>query len=120
MKRILIFVISLIAIFACSPEASQPNLEQTEDIFFVRYIGKSAPMVTYTNEEGKRISLTNPSTEDGVFERIIGPVYVGFKCSFSMDTGTGTKLPIRIEVKRNDEPFVVKAEGNNSISYIIE
>ncbi len=120
MKRILFLFISLITVLACSPEATQPTTDETQDTFFVRYIGKSAPMVTYTNEEGKRISLTNPSTEDGVFERIIGPVYTGFKCSFSMDTGTGTKLPLRIEVKRNDEPFVVKVEGNNSISYTIE
>jgi hypothetical protein len=37
-----------------------------------------------------------------------------------MDAGTGTKLPLRIEVKRNDEPFVVKVEGKNNISYTIE
>lgn len=121
MKRTFLLILSLITVFACSKVSSSSTSDTNyDDVFFVRYVGKSAPMVTYTNEEGKNISLTNPSTEDGVFDRTIGPVYKGFSCSFSMDTGTGTKLPIRIEVKRNDEPFVVKVEGNNRISYTIE
>ena len=127
MKRTILLILALIGVLACSKVSSSSTSDtnptsatNSEDVFFVRYIGKSAPMVTYTNEKGGKISLTNPSTEDGVFDRTIGPVYKGFSCTFSMDTGTGTKLPVRIEVKRNDEPFVVKVEGNNRVSYIIE
>lgn len=122
MKRLLLLLIASLAIFGCSKDPIIPSDDKTEieDIYFVRYIGKSAPQVTYTNEKGETVRLTNPSVEDYVFERTIGPVYKGFTCKFTMSTGTGTKLPMRIEVKHNDEPFVVKVEGENSITYTIE
>lgn len=119
MKRFLLFLIASIAAFSCTPEAVNSNND--EDVFFVRYVSeKPGAMVYYTNEEGKRISTTGASG-NGVWERTIGPVYRGFQCSFSMDNGTGiNNQPLRIEVKRNDEPFVVKIEGTASVKYTIE
>ena len=77
--------------------------------------------VTYTKEDGTKTTLTRPSTENGVFERIVGPVYKGFSCTFSIDRGTGINdIPLRIEIKKNDEPFVVKVEGIYSVKYTIE
>ena len=38
--------------------------------------------------------------------------------SFTVDRGTGVRdIPVRIEVKKNEEPFVVKVEGIYSVSY---
>ena len=46
---------------------------------------------------------------------------MGFNCSFSMDRGTGVNdLPVRIEVKKNEQPFVIKVEGIGRVSYTIE
>ena len=54
------------------------------------------------------------------FERTVGPVSKGFSASFSIDTGTGTVMPLRIECRKDDGPFVVKVESNNRASYVIE
>ena len=122
MNRLLKLLIASLAIFGCSkdPFILSDNRTEIENIYFVRYIGKSAGDVTYTNETGKTIRLISPLTENSVFERTIGPVYKGFTCKLTMSTGTGTRLPMRIEVKHNDQPFVVKVEGENSITYTIE
>ena len=97
------------------------NGDTIEDIYFVKYVcDKAYGTARYTNEEGK--SVTSPSVYNGgSFERTIGPVAKGFKSSVTVDRGTGVRdLAVRIEVKRNDEPFVVKVEGICSVSYVIE
>ena len=98
------------------------NKDTKENVYFVRYISdRPGGTASYTNEEGKTITIINVTGSNGVFERTVGPVYSGFKCSFSMDRGTGVyDLPVRIEVKRNEEPFVIKVEGIHKVTYTIE
>lgn len=115
-------MVAFIAFWACTPDNTNQPSSIEEDIFFVKYISdKPIGTASYTNEEGKTITIRNVTGSNGVFERTIGPVYSGFKCSFSMDRGTGINdLPVRIEVKKNDQPFVVKVEGIGRVSYTIE
>ena len=111
----------LIAFFLCSLMLScEKTCPNTQDTYFIRYIADRAiGIISYTTEDGDRQSLTTNSYTK--FERTIGPVYTGFSCSFTVDRGTGVRdIPVRIEVKKNEEPFVVKVEGIHSVSYKIE
>ena len=124
MKKVILFVIGIITLIGCNNDnLNLPNdKDGKENVYFVRYISdKPIGTASYTNEEGKTITIRNVTGTNGVFERTIGPVYSGFKCSFSMDRGTGINdLPVRIEVKRNEEPFVIKVEGTHRVTYTIE
>ena len=81
--------------------------------------------VSYTDEKGATKSFSNMTSDS--FERIIGPVSVGYKASFRIwvanmnDTRTRAA---RIEVKKDDSPFAVKVEkaekGEVSVTYTIE
>ena len=125
LSKIIILLAALFLTMSCSkdPQSDTPSDsgDKIEDIYFVKYIcDKAYGTARYTNEEGK--SVTSPSVYNGgSFERTIGPVAKGFKSSVTVDRGTGVRdLAVRIEVKRNDEPFVVKVEGICSVSYVIE
>ena len=125
MKRIVLFLFATLTLFGCNKgdlNISNDTEDSIEDVYFVKYIS-DCPIGTasYTNEKGKTITIRNVTGSNGVFERTVGPVYSGFKCSFSMDRGTGVyDLPVRIEVKRNEEPFVIKVEGIHRVTYTIE
>ncbi len=60
----------------------------------------------------------------GTFERTVGPVKKGFqaKMSISSDNYASSEIFGRIELKVNDEPFVVKVEGRaeTGLSYTVQ
>ena len=120
-KFILALLATLVLTMSCSKEQQlNAPFDNTEDIYFVKYICEKAyGKASYVNEDGK--GVTSPTVyTGGSFERTIGPVAKGFKSSVTVDRGTGIRdLPVRIEVKCNDGPFVVKAEGICSVNYII-
>ena len=125
LSKLFILLAVLFLTLGCSKDSQlgtpSDNGDTLEDIYFVKYVcDKAYGTARYTNEEGK--SVTSPSVYNGgSFERTIGPVAKGFKSSVTVDRGTGVRdLAVRIEVKRNDEPFVVKVEGICSVSYVIE
>lgn len=65
--------------------------------------------ISYTKADGKVENIRTDSYID--FERTVGPGSAGFTCHFIVDRGTGVNdIPVRIEVKKNEEPFVVKIE----------
>lgn len=123
MKKLLLFAFFCSLMLSCDktcPNSNTDGNKEGKDTYFVKYISDRAiGIITYTDVGGHGKSITTNSYID--FERTIGPVNTGFSCSFRVDRGTGIKdIPVRIEVKRNDEPFVVKAEGIYSVSYKIE
>ena len=118
MKKFVLLIISIIAFYGCETENGN-----NEDIYFVKYASeKPGAMISYTNENGEQVYITRTGgSGDSTFERVVGPVYKGFKCYLSMDNGTGiNNQPVRIEVKRNNEPFVVKVEGVAYVTYTIK
>ena len=137
MKRILgllLFVLPL-CIVACSktPTESDSSEKQAESEYYVKYasdgLGGSGIYeynVSYTDEKGEQRSFSNMTADS--FERTIGPVSKGFKASFSIwvaNTNDTRTRAARIEVKKDNNPFVVKAEqakkgGGVSVSYTIE
>ena len=121
MKKLLIAFFLSSLILSCEKTSPNTNddIQEEQDTYFIRYISDRAiGIISYTTEDGGGQSLTTNSYTE--FERTIGPVYTGFSCSFTVDRGTGVRdIPVRIEVKKNEEPFVVKVEGIYSVSYKI-
>jgi len=116
MKRFLVALIGFIAIVAsCTPSPAVNNEENggAEDVYYVKYASNGLEgtySAHYTSEDGKSIGLPNIKGAD--FERTIGPVSKGFKAQFSiMSTLNYTTVSVRIEVKKGNEPFIVKKEA---------
>lgn len=127
---------------SCTPESPLTNnTEETngtdssvsEDVYYVKYASDGLSRsyyydVSYTTEEGNSIHL--PDIPGGDFERTIGPVSKGFKSKFTISCNSSypTTIAVRVEVKKNDNPFTVKKETVSagggyvisSVSYTIE
>lgn len=138
MKRILglLLIVLPLCIVACSktPAESDSSEKQAESEYYVKYAsdglngnGIYAYNVSYTDEKGEERSFSNMTADS--FERTIGPVSKGFKASFRIwvaNTNDTMTRAARIEVKKDNNPFVVKAEQSNrgyggvSVSYTLE
>ena len=138
MKRILGLLLVLLPLYivACSKTLAESDSseKQAESEYYVKYAsdglggnGIYEYNVSYTDEKGEQKSFANMTSDS--FERIVGPVSEGFEARFhigvnnSNDTRTRAA---RIEVKKDDGPFAVKAEntgkgfGGVSVSYTIK
>ena len=132
MKRIisLLMIVLPLCIVACTKAdtGEDSTAEQTE--YYVKYASEGLETnynVSYTDEKGEKQSFSDLSGE--TFERVIGPVSVGFEASLRISVAnyndTRTRAA-RIEVKKGNGPFVVKVEKSGkgysgvSVSYTIE
>ena len=138
MKRIigLLLIVLPLCTIACSKTTTENEQEvnKPESEYYVKYAsdglngnGIYAYNVSYTDEKGEERSFSNMTADS--FERTIGPVSKGFKASFRIwvaNTNDTMTRAARIEVKKDNNPFVVKAEQSNrgyggvSVSYTIE
>lgn len=122
MKRftyfVIIFFVSLFT--SCTPNLVEDNenTENTEEVYYVKYASNGLQgtyNASYTTEKGTSVGLTNIKGED--FERTIGPVSKGFVASFHiMSTLNYTTIAVRIEVKKGNDPFIVKKEAVHTSS----
>lgn len=128
---LLLLVVLPLCITACSKSSAESG-NQFE--YYVKYAsdgldgrGIYAYNVSYTDENGKKNSFSNMSSDS--FERIIGPVSAGFKADFRIwvaNTNDTKTRSARIEVKNGNDPFTVKVEktgkgsGGVSVTYTIE
>ena len=121
MKKI-IFSVLLAMAFFCSCDKENGNIaadnktEDATDVYFVRYsTDRVVGDLTYTDESGKTVQVNSFS---GAFERTVGPVEIGFHASISLPS---SNVPVQtcIEVKKNDQPFLVRAEGDRRASYVV-
>ena len=132
MKKIVYLIFAICTLMACDKSSTSPSYEQPKDdniadIYYVRYCfdeGGSGGRynISYTREDGKRTNLSNIVPGEH-FERTVGPVNLGFKATLTVTSTSGSNNPnARIEIKKNDSPFLVKIEGNSSygLSYTIE
>ncbi len=103
---LLILLISLLV--GCK---KQDNVDETE--YYVRYAAEGRrEFVIFTNEAGEAITLRHNSSDP--FERVIGPVRAGFQAFIlvGIDSNNNTQTQsARIEVRKGDSPFVLKAEN---------
>ena len=99
----------------------EQNQEETKAVYFVKYCSEGLSGrydAQYRDESGKTVGLQNIAGSE--FERTIGPVEKGFECFFSI-TLPYSQASVRIEVKKNDEPFLVKKESTfGRVTYTIE
>ena len=121
---VLLLLIVLFPFASCnkgttSPDGAEPS---KESVYFVKYCAEGLRGdydASYRNEKGEGISLTK--IQGSEFERTIGPVGKGFESSFSIRSYlNGVTFTVRVEVKKDDEPFLVKKEGVGYVSYTID
>ena len=105
---------------ACSksPADNETPEKSRESEYYVEYVSEGLGgngiyqyNVTCTDEKGEQKSFSNMTADN--FERTIGPVSEGFKARFRIwvnNTNDSRARAARIEVKKDDNPFVVKAE----------
>lgn len=116
MKKTLGLFLLLFNLCLCSPQQKQELIEDTttekEAVYYVKYASdgiRGAYNVEYTLESGKKHAL--PNMDGDTFERTVGPVSKGFVANYSIAPHVSTCIVnARIEVKKDDSPFVVKAE----------
>ena len=132
MKRFILLaatMVSFLLIHSCSkgsqPEESGQGTHVENVDYFVKYVSnglRNRYDASY-QDVGKMVSLRDIAGES--FERIVGPVSKGFRASFTIQSNY-VSPSVRIEIKRGDDPFVVKAEtvgtpaAGASVSYVIE
>ena len=138
MKRIFGVFVTMLVLCAAACSKSETSLNEGDSIikqsvYYVKYAsdglsgnGINAYNVSYTNEKGEEMSFYYMTSDS--FDRVVGPVSAGFVANFriwvanSNDTRTRAA---RIEVKKDDGPFAVKAEQTGvgpsgvSISYTL-
>ena len=137
MNRLLFFVTLALSFCAISCSKESANKETydkpSESVYYVKYasegLGGSGHEfnVSYTDQTGKEQSFSGLAADS--FERVIGPVSVGFIANFRIwvkNTNDSWTRAARIEVKKDDSPFVVRIEkagtgsAGVSLKYIIE
>ncbi len=132
MKRIisLLMLVLPLCIVACTKANTGDDSTDGQTEYYVKYASEGLSTnynVSYTDETGKKQSFSDLSGE--TFERVIGPVSVGFEAAFNIwvsNTNDTKTRAARIEVKKGNSPFVVKVEKSGkgssgvSIKYTIE
>ncbi len=135
MKKIicLLLIVLPLCFTACSKSNVNGDSPKGQSEYYVKYAsdglggtGIYVYNVSYTDEKGEQKSLSNMTADN--FERTIGPVSVGFKASLHIwvnNSNDSRARAARIEVKKDNNPFVVKAENASeragvSVSYTIE
>ena len=133
-KTMKIFMVVLsLCIAACTKDNTGGNSTANQTEYYVKYASDGLDgngiyqyNVSYTDEKGEQKSFSNMTADN--FERIIGPVSVGFKASLHIwvnNSNDSRARAARIEVKKDSNPFVVKAENAServgvNVSYTIE
>ena len=127
MKKILsVLLISLLTFTFTSCEGfNTPNnggstSQNSQDEYYVKYsIDVTGPYqhfwkISYADVDGTKTSNDGNSVKHWTVT--IGPVKKGFHASVRNAMGTGMN---KIEVSKNNGPFVLKASGEDRASYII-
>lgn len=109
----------VLCVFACSDEdmAENTDTEETTDRYYVKYCcsGGSVQEIRVATPEGE-VTYSNNGYHI-TLNQTFGPVSKGFKCSI-----TASPYPVNVEIYvcRGEEPFVIKATGSKSASYVID
>ena len=130
-KATMLFFLAITALAVSCSKDNNSNNSITDDgaVYFVKYIAKFTAtggggvlntQVTYTTSNGTK---TETITRGSEFSAIAGPFEKGRTVSISSNLPAGSYSEYsRIEVQKNEDPFVVKAVSSNSMncSYTID
>ena len=118
-KAFILIAIACLGMLSCVPysiNVDDGGDESGATEYYVKYASDALGTtctISYTDESGKNVHLSNIGGDK--FERIVGPVSPGFEASFSVNPNLySAYVNARIEVKKGNKPFVVKAEGYSS------
>ncbi len=126
------FCLVIVLCSACSSSSDSPvDQEQEKDKYFFRYevtcVSDSAKSIKklYVITDRGNIIAQMPEGKNTEWDATYGPVtkkcYIGLSCN-DEDEKVNTNFHVRILVKKNDEPFVLKKEDSGSdvtLMYII-
>lgn len=127
MKKILpVLLISLLTSTFTSCEGfNQPNNggSNQQDEYYVKYSISSSfyyfGSITYADVNGTNNDRTGDYNRTSLkWEVIVGPVKKGFRSHVSYSRGNANT--VKIEVSKNNGPFVLKANGEKSANYTID
>lgn len=133
MKHFLIFgtLLLLVVSSSCSKEDDEKIVETNESArYYVKYEVKyntyhynASRVIKFATENGiQTLDLVKQSNEVS-WEGTYGPVNKNFVASINCDTpgyNYSSTIHARIYVSREKEPFVIKAEGENSHSLVLQ
>ena len=122
MKKILSII--LVSVLAFSLTACEGfNNPDKNDEYYVKYSISSSfyyfGSIKYVDVNGTKHDRTGDYNRTSLkWEVIVGPVNKGFNSHVSYSRGRANI--VKIEVSKNNGPFVLKASGDKSASYMID
>lgn len=134
MKRVrfLLLIISVVFCCSCSSDTNEIIPEQPaapEDVFYAHYEvictsdnPNSIKEINATTESGN-IIVKMPVGKESKWEATFGPFKKGQNTGFSChseDDNDGSKFKARIDIKKNDAPFVMKEYGDGTGIFMLQ
>ena len=133
MKRVrfLLLIISVVFCCSCSSDTNEiiPEQPAPEDVFYAHYEvictsnnPNSIKEIDATTECGN-IIVKMPAGKESKWEATFGPFKKGQNTGFSChseDDNDGSKFKARIDIKKNDAPFVMKEYGDGTGIFMLQ
>ena len=134
MKRVrfLLLIISVVFCCSCSSDTNEIIPEQPaapEDVFYAHYEvictsdnPNSIKKINVITESGNVI-IKMPAGKESKWEATFGPFKKGQNTVFSChseDDNDGSKFKARIDIKKNDAPFVMKEYGDGTGIFMLQ
>lgn len=129
--RILLLIISVVFCCSCSSDTNEiiPEQPAPEDVFYAHYEvictsnnPNSIKKINVITESGNVI-IKMPAGKESKWEATFGPFKKGQNTGFSChseDDNDGSKFKARIDIKKNDAPFVMKEYGDGTGIFMLQ
>lgn len=129
--RFLLLILSVVLYCGCSSDTNEiiPEQPTPEDVFYAHYEvictsnnPNSIKEINATTESGN-IIVKMPAGKESKWEATFGPFKKGQNTGFSChseDDNDGSKFKARIDIKKNDAPFVMKEYGDGTGIFMLQ
>lgn len=129
--RFLLLILSVVLYCGCSSDTNEiiPEQPTPEGVFYAHYEvictsnnPNSIKEINATTESGN-IIVKMPAGKESKWEATFGPFKKGQNTGFSChseDDNDGSKFKARIDIKKNDAPFVMKEYGDGTGIFMLQ